>query len=140
MLAKLVGSLRQWFNSTCKCDGYNNLYSPRLICLDAHIGSITSTVHHDGLSAAQELIKLSRADIQMRDPPIVHLPNGWILCLNASLSHNISNTTAFGNDHENDNGPLSLWVLITISVASFCTILALIFCITVGLVYIKYKR
>ena len=75
----------------------------------------------------------------MRDPPVVHLTNGWILCLNPSLEMFNPNTTAFGND-ENDNGPVGLSVLITISVASFCTILALIFCITVGLVYIKHKR
>ena len=113
-------------------------------CLDAHTANITSTVHHDGLFAAQDLIDLITADIQMRDPPIVNLSNGWILCtcFNASPIHgNNSNTTvtSFGND-ENDNGSLGLSFLITISVASFCAIIALIFCITVGLVYIKHKK
>ena len=108
-------------------------------CLDAHTGKITSTVRHDGLSAAQELIELTTADIQMRDPPVVNLTNGWILHLNASSEMFNPSLTAFGND-KNDNGSLGLSFLITISIASFCTILALIFCITVGLVYIKHKR
>ena len=107
-------------------------------CLDAHTANITSTVHHDGLSAAQDLIDLTTADIQMRNPPVVNLSNGWILCTCFNASSNTT-VTEFGND-ENDNGSLGLSFLITISVASFCAIIALIFCITVGLVYIKYKR
>ena len=133
MFAELVGSLRQWFNSTCSCDGYNNLYNPHLTCLDEHIGNIISTVHHYGLSTAQELIQLATADIQMRDPPVVYLSHGWVLCLNVSL--NKTTPTVVGNDES-----LGLPVLITVGATSFCTVLALIFCVIVGLVYIKHKR
>ena len=142
-----MSSMRQWFNSSCQCDGYNNLYHPHLTCLNDHTGNITSTVHHDDMSTAQQLIDLTTADIQMRDPPVVHLIHGWILCLNANLT---KATTASPSPtanpsptahHNCDNiTSLTLAIMITVGSVSFCVILALITCIIVGLVYIRQKR
>ena len=128
-----MGSLRQWFNSTCSCDGYNNLYNPNLTCLDGQTGIITSTVHHDVFLSAQQLINLASSDMQMRAPPIVYLSHGWILCLKL-------NKTVTSDDDNDKSTFIGLSVLITVSVTGLCTILALILCITIGLVYIKYKR
>ena len=119
----------------CYCDGYNNLCNTHLTCVDNHNGNITSTIHLYNLLSAQELIELATTDIQMRDPPVVQLPHGWILSLNGTFSSKIFNNS------KNDNGsPEYLPVLIIVSVTSFCTILALIFCIIVGILYIKHKR
>ena len=87
MFRKLVDSLREWFDSACedRCNGYNNLYTPQLICLTKNTGIINSTVHHEGENSAQSLIDLAIADVQARQPPVVHLSQGWILHLNLTL-------------------------------------------------------
>ena len=84
MFRKLVDSLREWFDSACKdkCNGHNNLYTPQLTCLHSHVGIVNSTVHHEGENSAQSLIDLAIADVQARQPPVVHLSQGWILRLN----------------------------------------------------------
>ena len=141
MLAELLDSLHQWFDSTCNCDGYNNLYNAHLTCVDNHNGNITSTIRFYNLSPAKELIELTKADIQMRDPPVVQLPHGWILSLNETVDSKFDYATKYHNNSNNDNGSLEyLPILIVVSVTSFCTILALILCITVGILYIKHKR
>ena len=71
----------------------------------------------------------------MRDPPVVQLPYGWILSLNGTVD------SKFDNNSKNDNGSREyLPVLIVVGVTSFCTILSLIFCIAVALLYIKHER
>ena len=87
MFRKLVDSLREWFDSACKdkCNGHNNLYTPQLTCLHSHVGIVNSTVHHEGENSAQSLIDLAIADVQARQPPVVHLSQGWILHLNLTL-------------------------------------------------------
>jgi len=109
------------------------LYNPNLTCLDEQTGIITSTVHHDVFLSAQQLINLASSDMQMRAPPIVYLSHGWILCLKL-------NKTVTSDDDNDKSTFIGLSVLITVSVTGLCTILALILCITIGLVYIKYKR
>ena len=37
-----------------------------------------SVVHHEGENSAQILIDLAIADIQTRNPPVVHLSHGWM--------------------------------------------------------------
>ena len=130
MTGELLNSLHWWFNSTCICDGYENLDYADLTCLNKHTGIISSIVYPNGLISAQELIDLARADIQTRNPPTIHLTNGWILCLNLSLE------PAKGvAEFDSDANPLPM--LIIVGIAS----LAMILCITIGLIiYIKYKR
>ena len=134
---ELITSLQKWFDSVCSCDGYNNLLSPELNCIDEQTGMITSKVHHNGLSSAQELINLARADIQSRNPPVVHLSQGWILCLSI---HNNSTATDMSSSSNNSSISLGLWMLIIVCVASLCTILALLLCITTAIIYINHKR
>ena len=84
MFRKLVDCLREWFDSACEdyCNGYKNLYIPQLTCLTNNTGIVNSVVHHEGETSAQTLIDLAIADVQARHPPVVHLPQGWILHLN----------------------------------------------------------
>jgi len=124
---ELLSSLQQWFNSICTCDGYNNLYNPNLTCLDKQTGIITVTVHPNGLLSAQELIDLARADIQMRNPPLIYLTHGWILCLNIS-------STEFNSDDE------SLSKMSTMSIGCLCAIIALLICINIGRILIKHRN
>ena len=131
-----------WFHSSCHCDGLNNLYSPQLICLDNHTGNITSTVHHNGMLTAKEIINLIRTGMQMRNPPVFYLPYGWILSLNIDFIKASPSPARFANDDDNDNDNTSIGMAmaITVGIAGFCAILALIMCITIGLVYMKCKR
>ena len=137
-----MSSLREWFNSVCKCDGYNNLYHPHLTCLNDNTGNITSTVRHDGLSTAQQLIDLVTANIQMRDP--VYLIHGWTLHLSTNLTATgpspIASPSPIALQNDDGVSSLTLAIMITVGYISFCVILALITCIIVGLVYIKQKR
>ena len=137
---ELITSLRKWFNSVCSCtcDGYNNLFSPELTCIDEQTGIVTSKVHHDDLSSAEELINLARTDIQSRNPPVVHLSQGWILCL--SIHNNSTATDMSSSSNNNSNISLGLWMLIVVCVASLCTILALLLFITTAIIYINHKR
>lgn len=131
---ELVNSLRKWFNSICNCDGHNNLRFPNLTCINEQTGIITSEVHRDGLLSAQQLIDLARTDINSRNPPVVHLSRGWILCLNISSK----SETKF--DSNTSSTSIALPMLIIVSVAAICTILALLLCIVIGMVYMKYRR
>ena len=137
MTEELASSLQWWFNSTCNCDGYNNLHYSNLTCINEQTGIITTTVHPAGLSSAQEMIDSVRADIQTRNPPTVRLPHGWILCLNIS-SESPENETEFTNSSDTT---LALSTLIAISVTSLCAIIALL-CITIVviIIYIKCRR
>ena len=92
--------------------------------------------------AAQELINLTSTGLQMRDPPVFYLPYGWILCLSIDFITASPSPARFDNDDDNDddNTSIGMAMAITIGIAGFCTILALIMCITIGLVYIKCKR
>ena len=74
--------LREWFSSVCECDGLNNLHEPQLDCMNSVTGNITSEVHHDSNNAAQTLIDLAKDSMQNGNPPSVHLPSGWMVCLN----------------------------------------------------------
>lgn len=74
--------LREWFSSMCECDGLNNLHEPQLDCIDSVTGNVTSEVHHDSNNAAQTLIDLVKDNMQNGNPPSVHLPSGWMVCLN----------------------------------------------------------
>lgn len=134
---ELITSLRKWFNSTCSCDGYNNLLSPKLTCIDGHTGIVTSKVHRDGLSSAEELINLATVDIQSRNPPVVHLSHGWILCLSIHDNGTVDDTSSSSNS---SGMSLGLWMLIVVCVASLCTILALLLCITTAITYVIHKR
>ena len=58
------------------------MYTPQLICLTNNTGIVNSTVHREGENSAQSLIDLAIADVQARQPPVVHLSQGWILHLN----------------------------------------------------------
>ena len=104
--------------------------------MNEHTGIITSTVHRDGLLSAEELINLARADIQTRNPPVVHLPHGWVLCLNIS-----SESKDETEPRSSSSGTsLGLSMMIVVGVASLCTILALLLCITIGIIHLKYRR
>lgn len=92
-----------------------------------HTAIITITIHHDGLLSAQEIIDLATADIQARNPPVVHLSHGWILSLNISYE-----TELYHN-----NTSLSLSVLISTIV---CTIIALCLLFVITYFIMKYKR
>ena len=128
--------MQWWFNSTFGCGECKNLYYSNLTCINEQTGIVTSKVHPDHLLSAQELIAAAIADIQTRNPPVVHLSHGWILCLNIS-----SGPTKSEADFESeDNSSLNITILITICVTSLCAILTLLLCITTGMIYIKYKR
>ena len=133
MTGELLNSLRWWFNSTCSCDGYENLNYVNLTCINKHTGIVNSIVYPNGLMSPQELIDLARADIQTKNPPAIYLSNGWILCLNLS-SEPAKIETEFSS------GASALPMLIAVSAASLCTILVLLLCSTTGIIYIKYKR
>jgi len=45
------------------------------------LGNITSKVHYDGDNTAKALIDLVKVNMQSRNPPSVHLPSGWMMCL-----------------------------------------------------------
>lgn len=132
LFGELLSSLQLWFNSACSCDGYKSLSHPNMTCIDKQTGIVTTTIHPNGLSSAQELIDLVTVDIASRDPPVIYLSHGWILCLNTSSKPSKIETKFNGNDD----------MLITVSFASLSTILALLLCIiiTAGIVYIKHKR
>ena len=98
---------------------------------------VTSRVHRDGLLSAQELIDLARNDIQSRNPPVVRLSQGWILCLSIHDNGTVDDTSSSSN---NSSMSLGLWMLIVVCVASLCTILALLLCITTAVIYTKHKR
>ena len=131
-MKELIQSLRTWFSSVCKCDGHSNLLYPNLTCVNDQTGIITSTVHRDGLLSAKELIDLARSDIKARDPPAVHLSHGWILCLNISSEAQ----TGFASSSMS----LGLSMMIAAGVASLCTVISLLLCITIGIIYMKYRR
>lgn len=131
---ELIQSLQKWFSSVCECDGHNNLLHSNLTCVNENTGIITSTVHHNGLLSAEELVNLARADIQTRNPPVVHLPRGWILCLN------ISSESKAETESSSSSTFLGLSMMIVVGVASLCTILALLLCISIGIIYVKYRR
>ena len=73
--------LREWFGSVCNCDGLNNLHELHLDCINSTTGNITSKVHYDGDNTAKALIDLVKVNMQSRNPPSVHLPSGWMMCL-----------------------------------------------------------
>lgn len=81
MFRKLVDSLREWFDLACEdhCNGYNNLYSPQLTCVNNNTGIIDSVVYYEGEISAQMLIDMAIADIHTRQSPVVYLSHGWIL-------------------------------------------------------------
>jgi len=127
--------LREWFNETCNCDGYNNLYSPQLTCLDTTTGSVSSIVYHDGDMTAQMLINAAAADIYSNDPPLVNLPqHGWILFLDTT-----NNTyAATSSINEKSNKP----TIIIISVVAACLVVLLLILFLVGVIYVAeiHKR
>ena len=93
--------------------------------------------------AAQEIINLIRTGMQMRDPPVFYLPYGWILSLSIDFIKASPSPARFvvdDDDNDNDNTSIGMAMAITVGIAGFCAILALIMCITIGLVYMKYKR
>jgi len=82
--------------------------------------------------SAEELIDLARFDIKARYPPAAHLSHGWILCLNISSEAKTGSTSS--------SMSLGLSMMITVGVASICTIISLLLCITIGIIYMKYRR
>ena len=99
----MMRSLREWFDLACEnyCNGYNNLYTPQLTCVDDNTAIISSIVHNEGENSAQMLINLARANIQARNPPVVFLSNGWMLQLNqSSLKNNYTMPTSSNNNSQ----------------------------------------
>ena len=88
----LYQALREWFDSVCNCDGFNNLYKHDLSCVDDTIGivNVTSEVHSDEDKTAQMLIDLAKTDIERRTPAEVEISSNWILCLNKDCRKNDS--------------------------------------------------
>jgi len=127
----LLASLREWFNSVCYCNGYNNLYSPHLTCLNSTTGYITSIVRHEGDKSAQQLIELVEANITNN---VVHLSHhGWVLFLR--LPNNNESTKAPISD--TNDVPVS--VIIGATTGAVCALIVLTLCI-VALAYGIYKR
>ncbi|XP_065898890.1 immunoglobulin superfamily member 10-like isoform X3 [Dysidea avara] len=120
LFKELVISLRTWFSLVCNCDGYNNLHSPQLTCLNSDTGSITTIVHHDGQLSAKTLIDLAKTNISNQDPPIVHLPHhGWILFLIFPLSDLDSSSKMDG---------ISKLAILSVTAAALCSMAMLILC------------
>ena len=123
--------MREWFNSVCYCNGYNNLYAPQLTCLNSTTGYITSIVRHEGDKSAQQLIELAEANITNN---VVHLSHhGWILFLrlsngNQSMKVPISDT---------NDVPVS--VIIGTTAGAMCVLIVLTLCI-VAVAYGINKR
>ena len=124
----MVDSLREWFDSACKdyCNGHNNLYTPQLTCLYSNMGIISSVVHHEDENSAQMLINLAIADVQARNPPVVHLSHGWILRLNQTTPEHIQSSSS---------QPIVIGVSVGVAVAAIVLLL-----IVVGTVFGIYKR
>ena len=106
--------MRGWFDSACQdnCNGHNNLYTPQLICLNSHVGIVNSTVHHEDENSAQALIDLAVADVQARQPPVVHLSQGWILRLNLTSSENEKSSSS-----KSQSANIGVIIGVTITVA-----------------------
>ena len=81
---ELYQVLREWFDSVCNCDGFNNLYRHQVSCVDDKVVNITSKVHSDDNNdkTAEMLIDLAKNNLQGRNPPEpVKISSDWILCL-----------------------------------------------------------
>ena len=128
LFIKMVDSLREWFDSACEhhCNGHNNLYIPLLTCLDRNMGIVSSVVHREGENSAQILIDLAIADVQARNPPVVHLSHGWLLRLNQTSPEQIQSSSS-----------QRLVTGVSVGVAVTAVILLLI---VVGTVFGLYKR
>ena len=124
----MIDSLREWFDSACRdyCNGHNNLYTPQLTCLDRNMGIVSSVVHHEGENSAQMLIDLAIADVQARNPPVVHLSHGWLLRLNQTLPEQIQSSSS---------QPLVIGVSVGVAVTAVILLL-----IVVGTVFGIHKR
>lgn len=131
MFKELVDSLREWFDSACQshCNGHNNLYTPKLTCLDSDTGIFESIIRHEGENSAQRLIDLAIANIQTRMPPVVYLSHGWIVSLNLTTP-------------EEKQSSYSKKSQLIITGASLGAIIAvmIVFLITMVLVFGIYKR
>lgn len=80
---ELYQDLRQWFNSVCDCDGFNNLHKDQVACVDDTVGNISSKVYADYNNdrTARMLINLAKNSIQRRNPPEVKMSSELIICL-----------------------------------------------------------
>jgi len=81
----------------CNCDGFNNLYKPKLICIDDEVGKITSKVHSYEDKSAQMLIQLAETDIQKRSPTEVNISSDWIICLSIDCGKHHSSVDIEGS-------------------------------------------
>jgi len=124
--------LREWFNSICHCNGYNNLYNPQLTCLNSTTGSITSIVRHEGDKSAQQLIELVEAKISNNIANLSH--HGWILFLRLS-NGTVNNTKA----PISDTSDAPVFVIIGTTIGAICVLIALTLCIAV-VAYGMHKR
>lgn len=140
-MTELINSVREWFDSTCQdlCNGHNNLYTPQLTCLDRDTGTVSSKVHHEGDTPAQVLIDLATADVQKRQPPVVHLSHGWILHLNPETLPDQMQSSS-GNKSQPlsaDNKPQSIIIGISLGAAMAAVILLLS---VVGIIFAVRNR
>ena len=128
----MADSLREWFDSACEdhCNGHNNLYTPQLTCINTNMGIVSSIVHHEGENSAQMLIDLAIADVQARNPPVVHLSHGWMLRLNQSSPEQLHSSHS-----SNKSQPLIIGVGVGVAVAAVILLL-----IVVGTGFGIYKR
>ena len=130
----MMDSLREWFDSACEdyCNGHNNLYTSQLTCLDDNVAIISSIVHNEGENSAQMLIDLAIADIQARNPSVVHLSNGWMLWLNQSSPESNNIMQSYSN-----NKSQQTVVGVSVGAAAVAVILMLI---TIGTIFGIKKR
>ena len=102
--------LRRWFNSVCNCDGFNNLHSLNLMCINYTTGLITTVVHFDGDQPAQMLIDQMVADIEGSNPPVIDVSPEWVICLSSNCSWNFSNSIVNEGSGLVDEALLNLYV------------------------------
>ena len=140
MFAELLASLREWFNSVCHCNGYNNLYTPQLTCLNHTTGYITSIVRHEGVKSAQQLINLAVANITNNTANFSQ--HGWILFL--ELPNDTKNTPLPNNtptpSHSSEITDVSISIIIGVTVGAVCVLIVSILCIAAAVVYGMHRR
>lgn len=115
---ELYQVLREWFNSVCNCDGFNNLYRHQVTCVDATVVNVTSEVHSEDNSdkTAELLIDLAKSDIEKRNPPQVKISD-WILCLSERCDLSTKELSLYIKNVRCRNvRKLSDWLYIQISV------------------------
>ncbi|XP_065898899.1 uncharacterized protein [Dysidea avara] len=116
--------------SVCNCNF--QLLAPT--CLNNSTASITAVIKPNGNHTAQMMIDLIEENIQERNPSVMYLKSGWVLCLSPDCEWEpVTNNMLESSDSH--SVPLTVGLVVGIP----CALIVILLCIIV-IIWIVHKR